>query len=197
MGENQKYAFAMEDEGHMYAKDFQHFDKDAFKNDVSMSSDDAATAMAIMSKDDKRTYLLQGFVCPDRPRIGREFSLAYPKAETSMALEFAKACSDMHGRGKVSLIMHYNHFKRHEDAPQEAFDTIEDELTNVQRVKPAKPAPPPEPTDFVAGWLKENGLENYTQNFLGQGFSTEHDLRVYSFTDEQLEKTVGINKLAH
>ena len=200
--EKQKYAFKLEEEGLKYAKDFQHLDKDVLKDDFDMSKEDVAIAHAIMTKDAKRADILQGFCCPDRPRIEREFHLAYPEAmnsETisSLAVSFSKACSDIHGRGLVSLTMLYEHFKRHADSPEGAFSAREAELTHVVRVEPEKPAPPPEPKDFVAEWLKKNDLGQYVRNFLGQGFSTEHDLYVYPITDEQLEKTLGINQLSH
>merc|ERR1712093_555704 len=119
-----------------------------------------------------------------RPRTAREFLLAYPEAGQDLAARFAQACSDPHGRGLVSLTMLYDHFKRHPGAPDKALEKVEEQMTKVERVEPEKPEPPPEPTDFVATWLKENELGQYVQNFLGQGFSTKESLEVFPLTDE-------------
>jgi len=165
---NQDVAHKLEEEGYLWAKDFQHLDKEGLK-DIQIKGADVDVMLAVMSNDKKRASLLQGFLCPPRPRLLREFALAYPAADEETGNEFAQACSDAQGQGLVSLAMLTEHFERHKGEPEEAVKAVAAEMTHVERVAPKPKEPPPEPTDFVAGWLKSNGLENYVRNFLGQG----------------------------
>jgi len=191
------YTFAMEEEGVLFARQFQEMSKDDLKNNFKIKDEGHLLIMeTLLQNDEKHGDILQGFLKPSRPRILREFFLAYPAAPAHLAANFAMSLSDQQGRGLVSLTQLLNHFKRHSEVETAVGALKEELLQAAERLEPPeKRAPPPEPTDWVVQWLKDADLAQYVQGFIAQAMKIREDLLRFPITEEQLEKTFGVKTL--
>jgi len=195
----EQYTFAMEEAGYTLAKHFQGFSKSDFKEKCEIKDEAHLLIMETLVKNDgKRGDVLQGFLKPTRPRIVWEFLLAYPAAPVQLAASFAVELSDRQGRGLVSLTQLLRHFQRHPKV-EEAVGALKEELLEAaERLVVPEPEPdPPEPTDWVVGWLKDAGMERYVQAFVDEDMKTREDLTRFTISEEQLETVLGVKQMGH
>jgi len=116
-----------------------------------------------------------------------------------LAYKYSLLVTDVFGRALVSLFEIEKHLSIHATDPMAAISTAVDELLHVPMPSPPprKPTPPP-PSDWVYIWLKEMSLEQYADEFIGQGISTLDDLVTgEELTDDILENKLGVKKLGH
>lgn len=71
-------------------------------------------------------------------------------------------------------------------------------VADAARKRPDPPQPKPERTDWVHVWLKEHGLEQYSDKFLQQALQTREDvLTVSKELDLAALEKLGVDKLGH
>jgi len=195
----EEHVWAFEKAKCVLARDFQHMGKDDLKKVGVSSEEDLALMEVLLKRDEKRSDILQGFQKPNMPRVEREFLLAYPEASQHSAHEFSIRVCTEGGHGLVSLIQLTAHFKRHKGAPAEAIGAITAELVEAgaRLVAPDPPPEEPEPTDWIAGWLKAGGLGRYVGKFIEEEIKTPEDVVCFPITEKQLEDKLGMKKMGH
>ena len=158
----------------------------------------------------------RGYVGTDRIRIHDDFYLRFAIADDSiparvssssdslsarlevLSKQFAEMLTDPLGRSTISLAQLAGHLAKFtagaglEEATK-CIEAVPAALTKHVRAEKVEKPPPPAPTEWVYGWLKEHSLEEYAKQFIGARLTTREDLASEpKLTGEVLEKKIGI-----
>jgi len=193
-----------EAKGYKRAQQLYNLPEATLKDELGVSGQDLTRLNALVNALDSKPDILLSFTLPERPRFRDMFAQVMAgKAEGAVqdkvvecADKFAEALCDARGHGIVSIAQ-VERFLQGPCAAQgseHCVAMVTEELVHARR-KVAEPAAAPKvPTEWVYGWLKEEGLEDWACNFIDQRMCTRSDLLAEPRLDLQQLASLGVDK---
>jgi len=196
------HAAALEDEGYAQARSLHQLDESKMKEIGVKDKHELAVLKALVTADAEQPRVLLSFTAPDRARIRRDFILAFAndvgrvsEELSTLAEGFATDVCDRAGAGRISLSMLERHLAKWKDAGATACrEAAPREL--IDHMRPPRSPPPEvkEPSEWIYGWLKEHGLKQHADAFVGQQLNTREDLKMEPRLTLDDLKEIGVSK---
>mmetsp|Transcript_5329 Transcript_5329/g.12607 ORF Transcript_5329/g.12607 Transcript_5329/m.12607 type:complete len:224 (-) Transcript_5329:1022-1693(-) len=197
----EKHYFAFEDANYKDARAIYTLNEGSVKDELGIKDPLELNVIKTLATTSDDPDTLLSFTSVDRIRIQSDFIAKFHgrlvEAELgALAVQLAnKLTNDLGMATHVSKAMLAAHLARHAEAGPAACVAAVDELTTASPPERVPKPTPPEPTEWVFGWLRSHGLEEYAPGLIGAKMCDKRDfVSTPPITLEDLDK-LGVKAL--